>query len=602
MTTRQFTITTKDTSTDMRTITLNAPAAPPRWALLTRLYMDAQADAVEEFFAKYFDERGYLMCVPRWGGDDGPDDAAENLLNFTALYTIGGRQSVLDCYRRGWDGHLAQYTEAKTVDVPFARGGMYYKEFPTMFDWMHNGEGWSAFTLEPLADPYDDKLLTRSRRYAGFYMGDEPGCDNWDPENRLIRSMINGSRGPMMRQATGLDWAGDPIEVEGRFRLGHGERNYEEMVAHFKDYNDVIGDHPLNMHTTSLALNVYALSGEDRYRDWALDYLDAWLERIEANNGILPTNVGLDGTPGGAYGGRWWGGVYGWGFTVEVPQTGEMQDRPFFKMRAAPGLANGLLLSGDQKYVEAWRTTLDGVNAGAKEENGQTLYPTMHGDDGWYSFVPEPYAVSARELYYWSMRADDRLRVTDDPWLDYLDGSDAGYPENALESSLEGLRAQMEGMRTDHSSPDTRLSDDMNRYCPSDTDPLLMLGLGAIPSGRDGFPLHARVRYFDPKGQRPGYPDAVAGLVTKLAADSTDLTLCNLDPVNSREVIVQAGAYGEHRFTSVASDALDDDVKLDAADGGAIRVVLAPSAVASLTLGTDRYVQLPTALPPWDRR
>ena len=128
-----------------------------------------------------------------------------------------------------------------------------------------------------------------------------------------------------------------------------------------------------------------------------------------------------------------------------------------------------------------------------------------------------------------------------------------------------------------------------------------MLGLGAIPTGRDGFPLHARVRYFDPKGQRPGYPEGVAALVTKLDVDSTGLTLCNLDPVNRKEVIVQAGAYGEHRFTSVSSEALDSDVKLDAGDGGAVRVVLGPSAVVALTLGTDRYVQLPSALPPWDR-
>ena len=56
--------------------------------------------------------------------------------------------------------------------------------------------------------------------------------------------MFNGSRGPLLRKATALDWAGDPIEVEGRFRAGHGERTYEEMLEHFRDYTDVVGDHP----------------------------------------------------------------------------------------------------------------------------------------------------------------------------------------------------------------------------------------------------------------------------------------------------------------------------------------------------------------------
>jgi hypothetical protein len=112
----------------------------------------------------------------------------------------------------------------------------------------------------------------------------------------VIRSMFNGSRGPLLRKATGLDWAGDPIEIEGRFHLGHGERSYEEMVAHFKDYNDVVGDNPLNLGATTFALNAYALAGETKYRDWLLEYVDAWVDRCAANGGIIPTNIGLDGT------------------------------------------------------------------------------------------------------------------------------------------------------------------------------------------------------------------------------------------------------------------------------------------------------------------
>ena len=125
-----------------------------------------------------------------------------------------------------------------------------------------------------------------------------------------------------MRKATGLDWAGDPIQVEGRFQPRHGERTYEQMVAHFKDYNDIVGDHPLNLCATSLAANAYFLTHEAKYKTWLLEYVDAWVERMKANGDIIPTNIGLDGTIGGACGGRWYGGVYGWGFSVEVPQTG----------------------------------------------------------------------------------------------------------------------------------------------------------------------------------------------------------------------------------------------------------------------------------------
>jgi len=64
-------------------VSIETPMNPPLWALLERELLKQQTLAVKEFYNKYFDERGYLLCVPRWGGDDGPDDAAENMLNWT---------------------------------------------------------------------------------------------------------------------------------------------------------------------------------------------------------------------------------------------------------------------------------------------------------------------------------------------------------------------------------------------------------------------------------------------------------------------------------------------------------------------------------------
>ena len=113
---------------------------------------------------------------------------------------------------------------------------MYYKEFPVMFDWLHNGEGLSVFNLQGISDPKDANYLRRVRRFAGFYMNEDPGAPNYDSEHKIIRSLFNGSRGPLLREAEAVDWAGDPIEVEGRFQLGHGEHSYEQMLAHFKDY------------------------------------------------------------------------------------------------------------------------------------------------------------------------------------------------------------------------------------------------------------------------------------------------------------------------------------------------------------------------------
>src|SRR5262249_21401035 len=195
-------------------------------------------------YRKYFDERGWLLCVERWGGDDGADDAIENCNDWPILHALGGSDEVRTLYLKAWEGHLRQYTLARTTHVPFARDGMYYKEFPVMFDWLHNAEGLTVFQMQGLSDPHDDRFLARARRSAGFYLNEDPGAPNYDPAHRIIRSLFNGSRGPLLRQATALDWAGDPIEVKDRFRLGHGERNYDEMLAHFKDYTDVVGDPP----------------------------------------------------------------------------------------------------------------------------------------------------------------------------------------------------------------------------------------------------------------------------------------------------------------------------------------------------------------------
>ncbi len=62
------------------TITIENPTPPPNWALLQRELLRANTAACKEFFSRYFDERGFLLCVERWGGDDGPDDSRHSLV------------------------------------------------------------------------------------------------------------------------------------------------------------------------------------------------------------------------------------------------------------------------------------------------------------------------------------------------------------------------------------------------------------------------------------------------------------------------------------------------------------------------------------------
>ena len=573
---------------------ISDPVTPPEWALLQRALIDAQSEAIVAFYEKYFDERGYLQCVPRWGGNDGPDDAAENMLNWTLLHALGAPDHVLDLYKIAWDGHLKQYTEAKTVDVELGREGMYYKEFPTMFDWFHHGEWLSAFVLQGLTDPDDEVYHARTRRFAGFYNGEDVQALNYDRDHRIIRSMFNGSRGPLLRKATALDWAGDPIKIEGRFRPGHGEATFEQMLDHFKDYTDVVGDHPLNLGSTTLGFNAYALTGEAKYRDWVLEYVDAWLERTEANEGIVPSNIGLDGTIGGETDGKWYGGCYGWAFSVLNPATGRIDHRNASMGRTHYAFANAYLLTGDRKYLDLWGNLLDTINGNSREVEGKTLYPRGYGDDGWYEYQETPVSYGALELYFWTQDEKDRSRVPDSPWVDYIEGRNDSYPTVALRRDFDVLRTKLEGMREDTSAPDMRMSDDMNRTNPATTDALIQTMLGGIPTGRVGYPLHCRLRYFDPAGQRAGLPQDVGALITRFDDTTTEVALVNMNPTHERRITVQAGAYGEHRILKVSTAASSLEV-----NDRAFSVRLEPGCGAAVSIEQNRYANQPTFAFPW---
>ena len=533
---------------------ITTPLSPPTWALLQRQLLDANAAACREFYAKYFDERGWLLCVERWGGDDGPDDAIENCTDWPILHALGGHDDVLRLYKKAWEGHLRQYTLAKTTQVPFARDGMYYKEFPCMFDWLHNGEGLVVFNLQGLSDPYDSKFQARVRRYAGFYMNEDPDAPNYDPKHKMIRSLFNGSRGPLLRKATGLDWAGDPIEIGNRFKLGHGERDYSEMIAHFKDYNDIVGDHPQNLLTTVLGTNAYMLEHEPKYKAWVLEYVDAWLERMKANGGIIPTNIGLDGKIGSAAGGKWYGGVYGWGFSVIVPQTGKLVHRNTHQLGLS-GFLNAYLLTGEDKYLDGWRQQIDKINSQSQDHDRWPDRTTsahvrpkrlvrLHAES-----LPTRRAGDA--LFLAESGRPPRSSIVQNPWLDFLEGKNAAYAEQALRSDLERLRKRVDGMRKDTTTPDTRLADDPLPFNPASVDALIELALGGLPPKHHGKLLYCQLRYFDPAKRRAGLPEDVAALIDKLSAEETAVTLVNTNPVDVRTVVVQAGGYAEHQFVDV---------------------------------------------------
>ena len=600
----------------MPSVAIDEAMAPPGWALQQRALIEENSKAVEAFADRYLDRRGYLLHTPRWGTLDGPDDAIETFYNWTLLHALGGSDEVLELYKRALEGHLLQYGELRTELTTLAANGAYFREFITQSDWFHTGEGMRAFLLMGHSDPENAQFVDRMERFAQMYTGEDKSVANYDPEHRIIRSIWNGSLGPMLRRATVYDWVGDPIR--GKFHLLHNparntklldlEEWYPRMLAHCDEYLDSVGDNFLNLAATLLGTNAYALTGKEKYRDWTLEYLDAWKARAAATGGMIPSNVGLDGTLGGAHDGQWWKGTYGWNFTIFDGELEQIAHRNYFTASSFQGFANGLLLTGDQGYVDVLRKQMDLVLDAARQVGGRTLLPTMYGDPRGYAFDGEPefyrfepvtYSDRLAEIYLWSMRDSDleRVPLDDEPWIAYLQGENPEYPQRAMEADSLHIRRRLELMRNDQTTADTRLADYLLGIMPAATDTLAQLTVGGyFPRGRI-WVLHSRLRYFNPVGRRAGLPEDVAALVHELSDDSVTVTLVNVNQAEAREVIVQAGGYAEHRFTGLegAGDPMD-------LDGRAFTVRLAPGAGRRLTLRMERYANPPDLSFPWVRK
>eukprot|EP01030_Chromulinospumella_sphaerica_P022351 gene22351-22326_t len=385
-------------------------------------------------------------------------------------------------YTQAWEGHLRQFAKAKTRVVEVARKGMFRKDFNVQLDWQHHAEEMTLFNVQGLSAPDDPRFQRRARTFAGLYMGEDPQAPNYDPQRRIIRSLMNGSRGPMLRKATAIDWAGDPFDPKPFF-MEHGEETYEQTLQHYEEYTDVVGDHPLNMLSTTLALNAYMVAGETKYRDWLLGYIDAWAARAKANNDLIPSNIGLDGVIGSAADGKWWGGTYGWGFSPVNPVTGKREDRSRV-LRTIPAFFNAYLLTGDDKYLQTWRAQADRLNAEKRTVGGKVQTPTMYGPDGWYGWKDGLHQTNALDIWWFSMRESDRRRAPDHPWVAFLEGRDPAWPEKALAADLARVSDRAKAQRDDKTTPATRLADGVLDINPASVTALMQQTMGALHIGR----------------------------------------------------------------------------------------------------------------------
>ena len=176
------------------------------------------------------------------------------------------------------------------------------------------------------------------------------------------------------------------------------------------------------------------------------------------------------------------------------------------------------------------------------------------------------------------------------PWFCYLDGRNPDYPERILEAQYAEVLRRMDCMRADHGDPeewDVHHWQDIN---PVHTEGLLQLACGGPQVIYHGGLLHARLRYFDAQGHRPGLPPDVGALVSTIGPESLTVELVNTHPLRERRAVLQAGSFGEHSFDEVTVEGQDVPVAVGAPH---FEVVLPAGRSLKLEIAMRRYCRTP---------
>ncbi|MFS0726692.1 hypothetical protein [Paenibacillus sp. 1P07SE] len=619
------------------TITVTDSWLPPQWALLQRRLLDGLNEAAVEFVERYTREDGTLIWRQDWPGMDGSDDPYEGFMNLALLYALGGDARVGKLAAEMWESITWQWTQY----------GQIHQEFDGYYDWMHHGEGYLYFYFLGLAAPEHLKTRQRAVAFAGLYTGDHPEADNYDAERKLMRSPITGSKGPRF-EMTEEDWVThrgilddylSPFEDLAGVDFASGrcpwsdDEVYREIIRLMNE-RQAKGDVPVNLNATGLLTNAYLHTGDESFRQWVIDYVEAWEARTARNGGVIPDNIGLSGEIGEYNDGKWWGGFYGWRWPHGLLTIME----PLLNASM-----NKALLTGDLSSLDFARSQLDYNWRLGKEIDGVWQVPYKHIDAGWTDYRVQ---VPTWPVYLWSisMAQEDaervkRIPLSDDykyieipgysgrndatmketkhyiantvPWFRFMQGDYPDYPEQILHANYRLVQHQLQKMRSEAGDPQQWVTDDFNagalssihkwqEMCPLYFEGLVQLMWGAPMHISHGGLQHGRLRYYDGLRRRPGLPEDVAALVEELKDEEAVVTLVNLSLSEEREVIMQAGTFGEHAFTSAAlfneQGERGRSVELS---GKWVPVRLAPGAGVKLRLGMKRYTQQPSYETPW---
>jgi hypothetical protein len=590
---------------------------------------------------------------------DDVDDFYEIVCNWGLLYAMGARKQVFEDAMSIWNAttrtnvvprgnpvfkwmvpqiHNEYFCMAPQEDSTWIPGRRMVNE------WHHQSEGNMAFYGFGLADPTVPELRDRAVRFANMYIGEDPEAPNWDPNHKIIRSPFPTSKGPVFEIAKENVMA----YLHGS-RAVHGDYLFKEMgtmatlypvVKEVEEgwwktparatevvdtFNKVVlnGDIANNLAVCSLVTNAYLYTGEDHFKKWVLDYIEVWMDRIVKNSGIIPDNVGPTGVIGENRDGQWWGGLFGWSYYMGF-------NIMFHGLTAASECAQ--MMTGDSGYLDLLRSQLKVIaDHSIKGDDGQRLVRYRHDHRGWVN-DSEYQHLGAKpmrgkdlgHLYHASLSSQDHELITffrdgevRRDWNDelgrgekddgdselarfqYYDGKNPDWPVRILRKELEHAVHSYQDLLNEHRSPQELVDDHMHPRHAVYTRALTQTMFGCPQTVYNGSLLRATVRYYDAQAQRPGLPPDTAAFVDELTPDAAGLQLVNLSPSATSDIILQAGAFGEHEFTEVTWQGEGGDMTGKRVDERYLTIRLPPSTVIRLNLGLKRFTNQPSYAHPW---
>ena len=231
---------------------VETPMPAPAWAVKQRRLFALSTEVTRLMDKLCFTDDGYFKGqYVHGGGDQAPDDVFEFAGKGPLLYALGADDEVLAQWWKIYRGSLRQCRDS----------GIFVNDMCKFLDWHHNGEHYQSFWTAALCMPDDPQYRSLLLKYAGFYDGSDPQVPNYDPQHKVVRSILHGGAGPVSR-ATRADWDAK----EGAF---------------WDDWLQCGHDGPINLVVTNWGTLAFMLTGDPRYKQATLAYLDAWRDRAQ---------------------------------------------------------------------------------------------------------------------------------------------------------------------------------------------------------------------------------------------------------------------------------------------------------------------------------